>query len=95
MVTGKIKEWYFVSLFSSNSCGKQLEKPNEQWFCILKLQNGGRKQANGSRDSFWPEGEARGSEWFEAAICLLETSILQREKTKLLEFGIFQVFFAT
>ena len=63
--TVKIKKWYFVSLFSSNSCRKQLEKPNEQLFCIFKLENGGRKQANGSRDSFWPEvkprvGMARG-----------------------------------
>ena len=29
---------------------------NEQLFCIFKLENGGQKQANGSRDSFWPEG---------------------------------------
>ena len=36
---------------------------------------------------------SRGSEWFEAAICLLETPIFQRENTKLLEFGFFKCFF--
>ena len=38
---------------------------------------------------------SRGSEWFEAAICLLETPIFQRENTKLREFGFFKCFFAT
>ena len=55
----KSRKWYFVSLFSSNSCGKQLEKPNEHLFCIFKLKNGGRKQANGSRDSFRPKAKPR------------------------------------
>ena len=53
------QKWYFVSLFSSNSCGKQLEKRNELLFCIFKLENGGQKQANGSRDSFRPEAKPR------------------------------------
>ena len=54
-----LKSMVFSFTFSPNSCGKQLEKPNEQLFCIFKLENGGQKQANGSRDSFWPEAKPR------------------------------------
>ncbi len=35
---------------------------------------------------------SRGLEWFEAAICLLETPIFQHENTKLREFGFFKCF---
>ena len=38
---------YHCFTFASNNCRKYLEKPNEQLFCIFKLENGGRKQANG------------------------------------------------
>ena len=79
-------KWFFVYLFTRYSYGKQLRKDIERCFAIFQLVNDCRKQANGSQDIFWPEAEGRGSEWFEAAICLLETAIYQQEYTKICEF---------
>ena len=55
-VKNRIKQWFFVYLFYSNSYGKRFRKWNEQWIAISRSKMGGRKQGTPSRPRRGREG---------------------------------------